>query len=217
MTSRYTVAMVMTTAVVAVSRSAEFKEIVAVMQRWRVTGVPVVEGDGRVVGVVSQADLLVKEEFHDHVPGLIEQAGRLEGTRKAASTCAEDLMTAPAVTVAPDATLPQAARLMAHTHVKRLLVVDGAGHLVGIVSRADLLKVFLRSDDEIAAQIRREVVVPLFPVSHRAIRIGVTDGVVTLRGDARDSGLIPTAARLAQAVEGVVDVRYEPSTARSGR
>ncbi|MEU5438724.1 BON domain-containing protein [Streptomyces sp. NPDC020719] len=89
--------------------------------------------------------------------------------------------------------------------------------VAGIISRADLLKVFLRSDEELAAQIRREVVVPLFPVSHRAIRIGVTDGVVTLQGDAGDTDLIPTAARLALAVEGVVDVRYEPLAARHGR
>ncbi|PKV83155.1 CBS domain-containing protein [Streptomyces sp. TLI_146] len=214
MTSRYTVAMVMTQAVVTVSRSAHFKEIVTAMQRWRVTGVPVLEEDGRVAGVVSQADLPVKEEFHGHGPGLIEQAGRLADTRKAGSTRAADLMTSPAVTIGPDATLPQAARLMAHSHVKRLPVVDGTGRLVGIVSRADLLKVFLRSDDELAAQIRREVVVPLFPVSHRAIRIDVAHGIVTLRGDARDSGLIPTAARLVLGVEGVVDVKYELSASQ---
>ncbi|GGZ06373.1 BON domain-containing protein [Streptomyces avidinii] len=106
------------------------------------------------------------------------------------------------MTVRPTATLPQAARLMAERHVKRLPVVDADG----TVSRADLLKVFLRSDDELAAEIRHEVVEPLFPVSRKALKVDVTHGVVTLTGKVRDAHLIPMATRLAQAVEGIVSV-----------
>ncbi|WP_406510083.1 CBS domain-containing protein [Streptomyces sp. NBC_00212] len=204
--SRYTVADVMTTTVVTVTPDAGFKEIVAAMERWRVTAVPVIEGEGKVVGVISQADLLFKEEFHQHQTGMIEQMRRLGDTAKAGSTHARDLMTFPAITVHADATLPQAARLMAGRRVKRLPVVDDSGVLKGVVSRADLLKIFLRSDDELASEVRREVVDRLFPVSHRNVRVDVADGVVTLSGAVRDSSLIPVAERLTHSVEGVVDV-----------
>lgn len=216
MTSRpFTVADVMTKKVVAVRPGAEFKEIVAVMDRWKVTAVPVVEGEGRAVGVVSEADLLLKEEFRDHRLGLVEQMRRLDATAKAGSRRAEDLMTSPAVTVAPEASLPQAARLMAAHRVKRLPVVDASGTIQGIVSRSDLLKVFLRSDDELAAEVRRDVVEHLFPLSHHQVDVRVDAGVVTLVSEVRDSALIPLAARLARAVEGVVDVRCE-LTAQAG-
>ncbi|WP_024757519.1 CBS domain-containing protein [Streptomyces exfoliatus] len=203
----FTVADVMTKKVVAVRPGAEFKEIVAAMERWKVTAVPVVEGEGRVVGVVSEADLLLKEEFHDHRLGLVEQMRRLDATAKAGSRRAEDLMTSPAVTVAPEASLPQAARLMASHHVKRLPVVGTSGTIQGIVSRSDLLKVFLRPDEDLAAEVRRDVVEHLFPLSQHRVDVHVDAGVVTLSGQVRDSTLIPLAARLARAVEGVVDVR----------
>ncbi|MGC5005374.1 CBS domain-containing protein [Streptomyces sp. NBC_00353] len=203
---RYTVNDVMTKTVVTITPDAEFKEIAAAMEQWKVTALPVVEGEGRVVGVVSEADLLTKEEFHDHSPGMIEHMRRLSDIAKAGSVRAKDLMTSPAVTVKPDAPLPQAARLMADRHVKRLPVVDAGGTLKGIVSRADLLKVFLRSDDEIAAEIRLEVVNQLFPVAHQDVKVSVTWGVATLTGRVRDATLIPAAARLAQSVEGVVSV-----------
>ncbi|MEV6719478.1 CBS domain-containing protein [Streptomyces xanthochromogenes] len=205
-TSRYTVADVMTTTVVTVTPEAGFKEIVAAMEQWRVAAVPVIEGEGRVVGVVSEADLLAKEEFRRHRAGMIEQMRRLDDTAKAASTQARELMTSPAVTVHADAGIAQAARLMAGRGVKRLPVVDNRGVLEGIVSRADLLKVFLRPDAELAVEVRREVVDRLFPVSHHGVRVDVEDGVVTLAGAVRDSSLIPVAERLAHTVEGVVAV-----------
>ncbi|MFE6905555.1 CBS domain-containing protein [Streptomyces erythrochromogenes] len=203
----YTVNDVMTKKVIAFSPDAGFKEIATAMERWKVSAAPVVEGEGHVVGVVSEADLLPKEEFHDHRLGMIEQMRHLGDTAKAGSLRAEELMTTPAITIHPDATLPQAARLMAERHVKRLPVVDADGNLKGIVSRADLLKVFLRSDDALTEEIRRDVVLTLFPVSHSQVKVTVSQGVVTLTGRVRDAGLIPVAARLAQAVEGVVDVR----------
>ncbi|MFF3608886.1 CBS domain-containing protein [Streptomyces sp. NPDC002463] len=205
----FTVSDVMTKKVVAVRPSTEFKEIVTAMERWKVTAVPVIEGEDRVVGVVSEADLLLKEEFHDHRLGLVEQLRRGDATAKAGARRAEDLMTSPAVTVAPEASLPQAARLMATHRIKRLPVVDTSGTIQGIVSRADLLKVFLRPDDDLAAEVRHGVIEHLFPLSRREVEVRVDAGVVTLSGEVRDSALIPLAARLARAVEGVVDVRCD--------
>ncbi|WP_267241879.1 CBS domain-containing protein [Streptomyces sp. PR69] len=202
----YTVNDVMTRAVVSVEREARFKEIAAAMQRWQVSAVPVIEGEGRVVGVVSEADLLPKEEFRSGGAGAVGQRERAADTARADGVCAKDLMTTPAVVIRADATLPQAARVMARRQVKRLPVVDAGGVLQGIVSRADLLKVFLRSDDELAFQVRTQVVDRLFPVSRHGIRVEVCDGVVRLTGTVRDSERIPLARSLARSVEGVVDV-----------
>lgn len=98
---------------------------------------------------------------------------------------------------------------MARARVKRLPVVDAVGLLEGIVSRADLLKVFLRTDEEIAEEARREVVSYLFPTPNSNVRVDVRDGVVKLVGQVRDTSLIPVAARLVRAVEGVVDVDFD--------
>ncbi|MFG2859277.1 BON domain-containing protein [Streptomyces sioyaensis] len=103
----------------------------------------------------------------------------------------------------------QAARTMAYKSVKRLPVVDGGGLLQGIVSRSDLLKVFLRSDEDLAAEVRTEVVGRLFADSAPELSVRVTDGVVTLSGRIRNTSLIPVAARLVRAVEGVVDVTFD--------
>ncbi|MER6559607.1 CBS domain-containing protein [Streptomyces sp. NPDC001027] len=197
---------VMTRTVVAVGRDAPFKEIVRTMEQWKVSAMPVLEGEGRVIGVVSEADLLPKEEFRDEEQSLSRQRQRLADVAKAGATRAEELMSTPAVTVRPDATLAQAARIMAVRHIKRLPVVDDIGMLQGIVSRADLLKVFLRSDEEIEEEVRRTVVSYLFPGFGHAIHVNVHEGVVTLRGHIRDTSLISVAVRLVRAVEGVVDV-----------
>lgn len=204
--ARRTVEDVMTKTVVTVAPDTEFKEIVTVMERWRVTAVPVVDDESRVVGVVSEADLLAKEEFRARRIGMIEQMTRLGDTAKAGSVRAGDLMSSPAVTVRPGAPLPRAARLMAERRVKRLPVVDADGVLQGVVSRADLLKVFLRPDEAIAADVRREVVDRMLPAADRSVEVAVAQGVVILSGSIHDSSLIPVAARLAQSVEGVVDV-----------
>ncbi|MFJ8857989.1 CBS domain-containing protein [Streptomyces sp. NPDC102451] len=196
---------VMTRTVVAVGLDARFKEIVTAIDQWQVAAVPVLEGEGRVVGVVSEADLLPKEELRGEEATMIGQSERLTDYAKAGALTARDLMSSPAVTVPADATLPEAARLMARHRIKRLPVVDGQGVLKGIVSRADLLKVFLRTDEEIADEVRQEVVDRLFPVSRRSIGVDVTEGRVAITGTVRDAALIPVAERLARAVEGVVD------------
>ncbi|MCZ0998395.1 CBS domain-containing protein [Streptomyces mirabilis] len=200
---------VMTHTVAAIGRKANFKEIVQLMEQWKVSALPVLEGEGRVIGVVSEADLLPKEEFRDSDPDRHTQLRRLSDLAKAGAVTAEDLMTAPAVTVQANATLAQAARTMAHAKVKRLPVVDDMGLLEGVVSRGDLLKVFLRGDEDIAEEVRREVVSYLFRAPSAPVRVQVQDGVVTLTGRVRDTALVPVAARLVRAVEGVVDVEFE--------
>lgn len=205
----HTVSDVMTHTVMAIGHKATFMEIVRLMQDGKISALPVIEGEGRVVGVVSEADLLHKEEFRDSDPDRYTQLHRLPDLAKAGAVTAEELMTSPALTIHPDATLAQAARTMAHAKVKRLPVVDELGMLEGIVSRADLLKVFLRGDDEIAEEVRREVVAHVFPSSSPTLQVQVHDGAVTLVGHVRDTSLIPVAARLIRTVEGVVDVDFE--------
>ncbi|SOE15809.1 CBS domain-containing protein [Streptomyces sp. 2323.1] len=210
---------VMTTTVAAVDRAARFKEIIETMERWQVSALPVLAAEGRVVGVVSEADLLPKEEFRESDPDRLEQLRRVDDVRRAEAVTAGELMTSPALTVRADATLSQAARVMARESVKRLPVVDAHGVLGGIVSRADLLKVFLRSDDDLAEEVRRDIVGALFPTQAKDLQVTVADGVVTLRGRVRDTSLIPVAARLVRAVEGVVDVEFDvtgPDAARTG-
>lgn len=197
---------VMTHTVAAVGRGAGFKEIVRLLEQWRVSALPVLEGEGRVVGVVSEADLLPKEEFRDGEPDRLARFARLADLAKAGAVTAGELMTSPAVTVHADATLAAAARTMAHARVKRLPVVDDHGMLQGIVSRADLLTVFLRDDEDIAEEVRHEVVSYLFPAPLSPVDVAVHDGVVRVTGRVRDVALIPMATRMVRAVEGVVGV-----------
>lgn len=206
---------VMTAPAVAVGRDTRFKEIVRVMDERRVSAVPVVSGEGRVVGVVSEADLLPKEEFRGHELTRFERNRRRSDLTKAEGMTAEEVMSTPAATVRPDDTLAQAARRMAVHHVKRLPVVDDADRLRGIVSRGDLLKVFLRSDEDIEEEVRRTVVSYLFPMHAHAIRVSVRDGIVTLRGPVHDTSLIWVAERLVDAMEGVVGVESQLSGAES--
>ncbi|MER6443430.1 CBS domain-containing protein [Streptomyces sp. NPDC001185] len=221
--SRNTVSDVMTQTVVAVSRDATFKKIVETMQEWKVSAVPVLEGDGRVIGVVSEADLLPKEEFRDG-GGVLPQFPLASGegtpsTRlsalteiaKARGVTAAELMAAPALTVHADATLAEAARIMARREVKRLPVINSEGILKGIVSRGDLLSVFLRSDEDIAREVRHEVLPYVFPNTTPPVRVEVADGVVTLTGKTADPPLTAVATRLILAIEGVVDVECDLS------
>ncbi|WP_306326919.1 CBS domain-containing protein [Streptomyces venezuelae] len=193
----------MTHTAIAIGRDAPYKEIVALMDQWKVSALPVLEGEGRVVGVVSEADLLAKEEFR----GVEPRPDEFAEAAKAGAVRAGDLMSSPAVTVHADATLAEAARIMARRKVKRLPVVNDIGMLEGVVSRSDLLKVFLRKDDEIEAEIRRTVLGG--PAALVELDVTVVEGVATLRGSLPDRSLVPLLARAVRAVEGVVDVRME--------
>jgi CBS-domain-containing membrane protein len=201
---------VMTRTVVALNGGAAFRDVVRAMRKWRIGALPVVDDEYHVVGVVSEADLLPKEELRDRAPDpgavLLPARLRLAGLARAGARTAGELMTAPPVTVRPDETLAQAARTMALHRVKSLPVVDGDGVLKGVVSRSDLLKVFLREDLDIAGEVRREIVGRLFPDPLEPVRVAVRDGVVTLTGRVPDASLVPVAVGLARAVEGVVDV-----------
>ncbi|MER6688989.1 CBS domain-containing protein [Streptomyces minutiscleroticus] len=200
--SPHIVSDVMTHTAVAVGRDASFKDIVQLMEEWKVSSLPVLEGEGRVIGVVSEADLLPKEGFRDSDPDYV-QLDRLPDLAKASAVTAEGLMSSPAVTVHARSTLPQAARIMARRKIKRLPVVNDEGLLEGVVSRSDLLKVFLRPDADIADEITRDII---FPAPVEPVAVTVTDGVVTLTGRIRDATLIPLLVRLVRGVEGVVDV-----------
>jgi CBS domain-containing protein/nitroimidazol reductase NimA-like FMN-containing flavoprotein (pyridoxamine 5'-phosphate oxidase superfamily) len=164
------------------------------------SALPVIDEDGRVVGVLSEADLVVKAErpAPPAAAGSGSFADRLE-RRRWSGTVAAHLMSQPAVTVGPDAGLADAARLMHRHGLKRLPVVDEAGRPVGIVSRSDLLQVFLREDDE----IRNDVEALLDP----AADVAVQDGVVTLRG-AEDDGERRRLTAAIEGVDGVVAVRH---------
>ncbi|MEU1305280.1 CBS domain-containing protein [Streptomyces shenzhenensis] len=198
---------VMTHTVAAVGPRASFKEMVRLMQDRKVSALPVIEGEGRVVGVVSEADLLPTEELRDDPDVGYLRLRRPADLAKAEAVTAAELMSSPAITVRAGATLAEAARVMARARVKRLPVVDDRQVLQGVVSRADLLKVFLREDEDIAEEVRREIVSHVFPPPS-AVGVEVRDGVVTLSGTVRDSSLLPVAARLVRAVEGVVDVEF---------
>jgi CBS domain-containing protein len=175
---------VMTTEVVAVEAWTPFKEIVARLAEHRISAVPVLDADGRVLGVVTEADLLLKQEHPDpevDVPLAWSRRRRRE-RKKAAAVVSGELMTTPPVNVAPTATVTEAARRMQTARVKRLPVVDEEGRLVGIVSRADLLKVFTRPDDAIRRELMEDVIVGDFMMNPSRFFIHVDDGVVVLQG-----------------------------------
>lgn len=206
---RATVADHMTRSVVAVGPRATFKEIAEALHRYRISAVPVVVGDNRVIGVVSEADLLPKEARRDRILQMGESPQVMEQAVKSAGLRAEELMTAPAVCVPADAPLTEAARIMARKHLKSLPVTDYEGHLTGIIGRGDLLKGFLRPDEDLAETVRREVFAGLAPPSAAALEVRVESGVVTLGGHPSDTSVLPLVTRLVRSVEGVVDVRFE--------
>jgi CBS-domain-containing membrane protein len=190
---------IMTTQVVAVKLGASFKEMAAALRENRISAFPVVDDDGRVIGVVSEADLLAKEV-------LIAMLHRRE-QGKADGLTARDLMTHPAVTVTPDDSVEQAARLMYTLQVKRLPVIDHDGRLVGIVSRTDVLAVYDRPDSEIRQEIIDNVIVLGFLRDPDQFTVEVQAGVVTLTGDPESTSLGQDLVRKIRHVQGVVAVR----------
>lgn len=202
-----TVADVMSRNVVTVDGLAPFKDVVRLMQSNGVSALPVVDEDGRMLGIVSEGDLILKED-----PGLggrghlFEGRDRVAARAKAAAATAWELMTTPVISVTSDASLGEAAALMHRHGVKRLPVLDASGAIVGIVSRVDLLEVYLRSDDEIAREVRDDVIRRTLWMEPDTIQVVVDDGVVTLRGQVERRSLLQVVDRLVGAVEGVVAV-----------
>jgi CBS domain-containing protein len=198
---------IMTTQVVAVKLGASFKEMAAALRENRISAFPVVDDDGRVIGVVSEADLLAKEVLNaDHAGTIIAMLHRRE-QGKADGLTARDLMTHPAVTVTPDDSVEQAARLMYTLQVKRLPVIDHDGRLVGIVSRTDVLAVYDRPDSEIRQEIIDNVIVLGFLRDPDQFTVEVQAGVVTLTGDPESTSLGQDLVRKIRHVQGVVAVR----------
>jgi CBS domain-containing protein len=201
---------VMTTEVVTVRADTPFKEVVELLVERRISGVPVVDADDRLLGLVTEADLMSKEAFdlrHRRplaaVADLISGASRWTG--KAAGLTARDVMTDQVVTVTPSDDVHHAARRMLDLGVKRLPVVDGV-QLVGIVSRQDLLRIFHRSDADIRAELEAKMASPLWAPEDHSVTALVTNGVVTLVGRVRRSGEVPVMVGLAADTAGVVAV-----------
>jgi CBS domain-containing protein len=183
-----TVADLMTPDAVTVQRGTPFKEIARLLDEYGITAVPVVEADGRPVGVVSEADLL-HSRLSENSP-----------------TTAEGLMSAPALCARPEWTAVEAARVMERSRVKRLPVVDGAGRLIGVISRSDLLQLFLRRDRAIHEEILEDILTRTLGLSPAALTVEVSDGAVTLSGTVPTPDAIPVIVRLCQGVDGVVTV-----------
>jgi len=203
---------VMTSPVVTVDRLTSYQEIDQLLTDHKISGLPVLKMGREVIGMVSEADLLAAEDETARQARMARSAGRRWPRHQEPPhhLIAGTLMTSPAVVIRPDATIPAAARLMNTHHIKRLPVVDEKGALVGIVSRRDILSVFLRPDADIAHdahQVLREV-----PTADlHAVTVKVRNGVVTLTGTA-DPGsghqrdLVRFLLRLIWDIDGVVDV-----------
>jgi CBS domain-containing protein len=198
---------IMTTQVVAVKVGASFKEMAAALRGNRVSAFPVINDEGKVIGVVSEADMLAKEVLTGDHAGTITAMLHRREQDKADGLTAADLMTHPAVTVTPDDSVEQAARLMYTLQVKRLPVIDHSGGLVGIISRTDVLAVYDRPESEIRQEIIDNVIVHGFLLDPDQFTVGVQAGVVTLEGSPESVALGHDLVRKVRHVQGVVAVR----------
>ncbi len=202
---------VMTTEVLTVAPEASLKEAAALLARRKVSGLPVVDQDGRVIGVLSEGDILFKELGGPREQGVLERwlaLPLLDDPRTDARTVRE-AMSAPAITIAAKRALTEAATAMVDEGVNRLPVVDAEGKLVGIVTRADLIRAFVRSDEEISAEISEDVIQRTLWIAPESIAVTVENGEVRLSGEVEtksDAELIPAFVRR---VPGVVSVLSE--------
>lgn len=178
----------MTPAAVSVRPDTTFKEIARLLDEYDITAVPVVDDDGRPVGVVSEADLIHQQ------------------TSLGVGSSARELMTSPAVVAEPGWNAVRAARTMERNKIKRLPVVDGDGRLIGVLSRSDLVQLFLRRDRAIQEEILEDVIVRTLGLAPSALTVEVADGRVTLSGTVERRSLAPVVVRLCESVDGVVDV-----------
>jgi CBS domain-containing protein len=211
----------MTTTVITVDRITPYKEIAQLLTEHRISGMPVLSMGRHVVGVVSEADLLAVEDKRVRQARASFEAGERHWLRRAPQPAlvAGDLMTSPPVTIHPDATIPAAARVMNASHVRRLPVVDPEGTLIGVVSRRDLLSVFLRPDAEIAHDAQA-VLGEILLTEPGDATVSVHNGVVTLAGtlkpaEGQHAELVPVAIRLLWDIDGVVEVVNHLEKAKS--
>ncbi|MFF3448311.1 CBS domain-containing protein [Streptomyces sp. NPDC002667] len=204
---------VMTADVVRAEYGTPFKEVARLLADHRISGLPVVDEDDKVIGVLSETDLMVHQATvpypyePKHRVRLAELTpGAKRRTAKGTARTAGGLMTTPPVTVHADDTIAQAARVMAQRHVERLPVLDEEDRLVGIVSRRDLLRVFLRPDQEIRDEVIEDVLVRTLWLSPRSVDVFVTAGVVTLAGQMERRSETEIAVSMTRRIDGVVDV-----------
>ena len=204
---------VMTEEVVRAEYGTPFKEVARLLADHRISGLPVVDDDQKVIGVISETDLMVRQA---ETPDPYEPKRRLrlaDLTRsakkqavKAQARTAGQLMTAPPVTVRADAAIVEAARTMAQRRVERLPVVDEEERLVGIVTRRDLLQVFLRADAEVRTEVIEEVLVRTLWLAPQTFDVSVIEGVVTLDGHMERKSETEIAVSMAKQIDGVVAV-----------
>lgn len=213
-----TVGDVMTRTVVSVRAWTPLKEVAQLLIDRRISGLPVVDDDGALLGVVSEGDFLMKEQGAQairHRP-LARIFGESRASRsnlaKIGALTAGEAMTSPALTIAPGRHISEAAALMTARGVNRLPVVDG-GRLVGIVSRADLVRAYVRSDDELAATIRDDVLLRILWLDPAQFTVGVRDGVASISGRVERRSTAEAVERAVSMVPGVVDVEPELSWA----
>jgi CBS domain-containing protein len=204
-----TVSSLMTREVISADIESSFKELVRLLEDNKISALPVLDG-GYPVGVVSEADLMPKEEFcggTGEAPGLFAGRAARHRWEQASGLTAKDVMTSPVRSVSPDTAAGAAAGELAEAGVRRLFVMDGDGALVGVLSRRDLLKIYLREDDELRATIRDEIFGRTLWVDPDTIDVEVTDGVVALQGRLERQSEIDIADHLVRALPGVVDVQ----------
>jgi CBS domain-containing protein len=201
-----TVKDVMSTHVVAVRQGAPYKDMAAMLHEQRVSAFPVLDDDNKVIGIVSETDLLTKEALEGTVPRTL--LSRQEHVRKQVNALtAADLMTKPPVTIGPDALVTQAARLMFDQRVKRLPVISDDGTLIGIVTRSDVLSVYSRPDAEIRRQVTQDLILGTFLCDPDKFTVTVKDGIVTIEGSPETSMIGLDIISAIRHMEGVVAVR----------
>lgn len=199
---------VMTTAVVTVDRMTSYKETAALLSKHDIGGVPVLMLGRRVAGMLTDADLVAAAAGQRRSGSDGWARRRRRDSQEHHALTAELLMTAPAITIHPDAPIAAAAKAMTKHHVHRLPVTDPYGTLIGIISGRDLLRLFLRPDGEIARQVD-ELLADVLPDDPAAVKVTVHDGVVTLTSQGCATGWrdeLQLATRLAADIDGVIDV-----------
>jgi CBS domain-containing protein len=200
------VELLMSRKVVTVAADAPLKDVAALLTAHRISGVPVSDREGRIVGVVSETDILRREQglAPRNRHGLGWLGGRAGADERAART-AGDAMTSPAITIAPNADVADAARLMIDRAINRLPVVE-RGKLVGIVARADLVRAFQQSDEEIGREIRDDVLLRVLWLDPGKVNVSVADGEVVLIGEVENRSAAELAEAYVRRVPGVVSV-----------
>lgn len=202
-----TISELMTKKVASVQLDTSFKDIAQKLADSAVSAVPVLDSLGRPAGIVSEADLLRKAADRSDLSGRTPLP-HLEAWERARAEgrTASELTSAPAVCAHPEWTVVEAARLMEVQHLKRLPVVDETDTLLGIVSRSDLLRVFLRKDKAIQEEITREVIGRTARLGAAGVTAEVVQGQVALHGSVESTPLIPVLVRMCAGVDGVVAV-----------